>query len=283
MNKGVIACGIAAHVPTLSRRDLTPDYQLSLLQGELELGRRLRSLNPEVWVIISTHWVSTFNWFVTMQETHKGICVADEAPDLIPGIPYNYQGDPSFAQELLRQWSKQGIQYQENKTEHFSWDYGTYVPLSHLDPGAEIPVLSVPVVIMANKEECHRAGEAIYEAAKKLGKRTVVIASSALSHSLARGREQWPTDARKKLDLELIHNLEEGAIEKVCNEFDDYSRQTVSEMGGRAIATMLGTASRLQNDVGKLKGKTFGDYSQSSGSGNINLILADETTSLAFG
>ena len=81
---GITATGIVAHVPTLSRAEITPEFQNTLVEGERRLGERLRALKPDLWVVVSTHWVSTFNWFATLQVNHEGICVADEAPDLIP-------------------------------------------------------------------------------------------------------------------------------------------------------------------------------------------------------
>jgi len=274
MNDGVMACGVVAHVPTLSRAEITPEYQNTLVEGERRLGKQLRALKPDLWVVISTHWVSTFNWFTTLHESHQGICVAEEAPDLIPGIPYEYKGDPEFASALLKEWTGRGIPCQENKTAHYSWDYGTYVPLSHLDPESEIPVVSVPVVLMANLEECLDAGSAIVKIAQRQKKRVVVLASSAFSHALVRGREHWPRDDRLKLDQSVIEQLKRGDIDQVIDGFQDYSRRSVVEMGGRAIATMLGAASSMKQQLPDCSGITFGDYAQSSGSGNVNILLA---------
>jgi 3,4-dihydroxyphenylacetate 2,3-dioxygenase len=274
MNDGVLACGIVAHVPTLSRAEITPEYQNTLVEGERRLGKQLRALKPDLWVVISTHWVSTFNWFTTLHESHQGICVAEEAPDLIPGIPYEYKGDPEFASALLKEWTGRGIPCQENKTAHYSWDYGTYVPLSHLDPESEIPVVSIPVVLMANLEECLDAGSAIVKIAQRQKKRVVVLASSAFSHALVRGREHWPRDDRLKLDQSVIEQLKRGDIDQVIDGFDDYSKRSVVEMGGRAIATMLGAASSMKQQLPDCSGITFGDYAQSSGSGNVNILLA---------
>ena len=51
------------------------------------MGAAMRSaLKPDLWVIVSTHWVSTFDWFATCQPKHEGLCVAHEAPNLIPGL-----------------------------------------------------------------------------------------------------------------------------------------------------------------------------------------------------
>lgn len=279
---GIIATGVVAHVPTLSRAEITPNFQRTLVDGERRLGERLRALKPDVWVVISTHWVSTFNWFATMQARHKGICVADEAPDLIPGMPYACPGDPEFAQALLDEWKSGNIPAQRNTTEHYTWDYGTCVPLSHLDPGGQMAVVAVPVVLMADLAECLRAGAAIHSAAKKIKRRTVVIASSALTHALVRGREQWPTPERIEADQRIIDMLKQGDIDAVIDAFPDYAKHGVVEMGGRAIATMLGATRALAADQGQLAALQFGEYAQSSGSGNANLVISDRETLAAL-
>ena len=279
---GIIATGIVAHVPTLSRSEITPPYQRTLVDGEHRLGERLRALKPDLWVVISTHWVSTFNWFATLQAEHKGICVADEAPDLIPGTPYHYPGDPEFAEALLDEWKNAEIPAQRNTTEHYAWDYGTFVPLSHLDPQGEVAVVGIPVVLMAKTEECLRAGAAIHATAKRLGRRAVVVASSALTHALVRGRENWPTDERIEADKRMIESLKRGDIDTVIDGFSDYARDGVVEMGGRAIATMLGATRAAATDKGKLAAAQFGDYAQSSGSGNANIVISDPDTLAAL-
>ena len=280
---GIIATGVVAHVPTLSHEAITPPYQNTLVEGERRLGEGLRALDPDLWVIVSTHWVSTFNWFVTLQSEHKGVCVADEAPDLIPGMPYHYRGDPAFAEAVLEAWKQVGIPAQRNSTEHYTWDYGTFVPLSHLDPGGEVPVVGIPVVLMANDEECLRAGAAIHAAAKKLNRRAVMLASSALTHALVRGRENWPTPERVEADQRVIDMLKQGRIDSVIAGFSDYAKASVVEMGGRAIATMLGASHALASDKGQLAARQFGGYAQSSGSGNANLLISDPETLGALG
>ena len=44
---GVVAAAVVAHVPTLSRAEITPDFQRTLVDGERRLGRRsARSSSP---------------------------------------------------------------------------------------------------------------------------------------------------------------------------------------------------------------------------------------------
>ncbi len=273
---GVLAAGIVAHVPTLARAEITPAFQHTLVEGEQALGQRLRRLKPDLWVVISTHWVSTFNWFATCQAQHEGVCVADEAPDLIPGMPYRYDGDAGFGEALVAAWQAAGLPAARNASPHYTWDYGTFVPLSHLDPRAEVAVVGVPVVLMADLDECRRAGEAIHAVAKRLGRTAVVLASSALSHALVRGRENPPTPERQQSDARVIERLLAGDVAGMQSGLPAYARSAVVEMGGRALATMLGAAGALIADGAALRGRQFGGYAQSSGSGNANLILAPD-------
>src|SRR5437016_12950499 len=163
---GVIATALVAHVPTLGRVENTPDYQQTLVQAELTLGAALRAaLEPDNWVIVSTHWVSTFDWFATCQPSHEGLCIAQEAPNLIPGLPYSYRGDPEFGAALVDAWKQVGVAAVRNEAENYHWDYGTFVPLQYIDPKGEVPVVGLPVVLMADHGECPRAGAAIQDTA----------------------------------------------------------------------------------------------------------------------
>jgi aromatic ring-opening dioxygenase catalytic subunit (LigB family) len=275
---GILAAAIVAHVPTLSRAEITPEFQRTLVEGERKLGSDLRALQPDLWVIASTHWVSTFNWFATCQAQHEGICVADEAPDLIPGLPYRYRGDPQFAVELVEEWRRRKLSAARNESPHYTWDYGTFVPLSHLDPQAEVAVVGVPVVLMADHAECMEAGAAIATVAQTLGRRAVFIASTALTHALVRGRHLLPSQARIDGDLALLERFQRGALEEVIGTFAEYSRSAQAEMGGRALATLLGVLREASRSGAHLRGRQYGDYAQSSGSGNANVLIADEAT-----
>jgi 3,4-dihydroxyphenylacetate 2,3-dioxygenase len=275
---GIVAAAVVAHVPTLSRAEITPDFQTTLVDGERRLGAHLRSLAPDLWVIASTHWVSTFNWFATCQAEHEGVCVADEAPDLIPGMSYRYRGDPEFGAALVEEWKRSDIPAARNESPHYAWDYGTFVPLSHLDPDSEVAVVGVPVVLMADHAECLRAGAAVHAAAQRLGRRAVFLASTALTHALVRGRHLMPTPERMEADQILIEQLRRGDIAAAVAGFADYSRLTVAEMGGRALATLLGVVRAMAHEGTQLQGRQYGAYAQSSGSGNANVLLADAAT-----
>lgn len=268
---GVFAAITAPHVPTLSRAEITPDFQRTLIDAEHQLGETLRARRPDLWVIASTHWVSTFNWFATCQPVHQGICVADEAPDLVPGLAYRYRGDPEYAGALVEAWNASNIPAVRNDTPHYSWDYGTFVPLSHLDPKAEVAVVGVPTVLMADLDECRRAGAAVHATARALGRRAVFVASTALSHALVRGRHNMPTPERVALDQRFIGLMTAGKVSELIDWLPQFSKESVAEMGGRVLATMLGCLDAMQRDGGAVACEMIGGYAQSSGSGNVSL------------
>jgi 3,4-dihydroxyphenylacetate 2,3-dioxygenase len=276
---GVIAAATVAHVPTMGRAEITPDFQQTLVAGEKTLGAALRrALKPDLWVVASTHWVATFDWLPTCQPVHEGHCVADEAPNLIPGIHYRYRGDPEFGGALFEEFGRANVPAARNDSPHYEWDYGTFVPLSHLDPQGEVAVVGIPTVLMADHAECMRAGAAVHATAKRLGRRVVFLASSAFSHILVRGRHNWPTPERVEADKKFIAQLTTGAIEEAVAEFGAYSKFTGAEMGGRVLATLLGVVQALKAEGKTLAGRQFGEYAQSSASGNANVLVAEPET-----
>ena len=272
-NEGLIAAGIAAHVPSLGSEATIPDFQRGLVRGLRELGAAIRAMAPDVLVVESAHWVSTFNWFATLQNPHRGICVASEAIELIPGTPYERKGDPVFGAALVEAFKPHGVPAFPNASPHYSWDYAGLVPLLHLDPDAELCVVQIPTVLAADHDECRLAGRLVDEAARATGKRAVFIASSALTHAVVRGRQNWPTPERMEMDRRMIELLCAGDLDRINAWFSEYSTAVKAEMGGRVLATLLGAMQALSAGGGKLSGMQFGDYAQSSGSGNVNLLV----------
>ncbi len=276
---GIVAAAVVAHVPTLGRAEITPDFQQTLVAGEREMGAAIRRvLKPDLWIVVSAHWVATFEWVTTCQAVHEGHCVADEAPNLIGGLPYRYRGDAEFAGTLVESLNGAGVPASRNDSNHYAWDYGTYVPLSHIDPQAETAVVSLPSVLMSDHAECIKAGEVIHATAKRMNRRAVFVASTAFAHVLARGRQNWPTPERMAADRAFIDLLRGGQVDTAIEGFSDYSHKVGAEMGGRPLATLLGVMRSMIAERGPIVGRQYGEYAQSSGSGNAVLLMSDPST-----
>ena len=272
MNSGVIASIITSHTPRMGVEENAPAFVKPLIDGSRDLGVWIRSQDPDVVVVHTTHWVSTFNWYATCQFVHEGRCVAEEAPELIGGLPYRYRGDPEFARALIDAAKARKVPFLGNECEHYHWDYGTYVPMKYLDPDAQLPVVSIPTVIMADIDECMNVGRAVHHAAIKTGKRVMFIASTALTHLLVRGPSTWPLPEHQELDFKLLDMLREEKVRDAIGWFPDYASAVKAEMGGRVIAGFFGSLDAISDSP--FGSRTFSEYAQSSASGNICIAFS---------
>ena len=84
-------------------------------------------------------------------------------------------------------------------------------------------------------------GAAVAQAAKVSGRRIAFLASTALSHRLVRGPDRWPSDNEQKRDHAFIDLLCSGQVQQAQRQFPDYAKAVMAEMGGRNLATFLGT------------------------------------------
>ena len=262
---------VGPHTPRMGIEEQAPDFVRELINSQKDMGRALRATTPDVLILNSAHWVCTFNWHVTCQAEHVGRCVADEAPELIDGVPYRYRGDPEMGRAILAELAADDIPAAPNESKHFQWDYGSWVPTKYLDPDAELAIVLIGTVSSSDLDECKKAGAAIRRAAERLGRRAVFAASCAFSHQLVRGPSEWPTAERQELDHRLIEMLTSGRITEAKAWFKEYNDAVVGEMGGRNLATFLGCLDETSDRP--YTGKQYGPYSQSSGSDNANIAL----------
>ncbi len=181
---------------------------------------------------------------------------------------YDRPGDPAFGALLTAEITAKGLLAGRSETEHYKWDYGTFVPLQHLDPSQRIPVVTMGTCILADLDECYRVGTAVRDAAAKSGKRVVFVASSALSHQLVRDPASWPTPAHQALDHEFMQLLRERRLGDARRFLDGYARESHVEMGGRNLASMLGVLDGVGAE--RLSGALYGEYGPSSGAGHTN-------------
>src|SRR5262245_49192829 len=273
MQGGLIAVAVAPHAPRLGIEARVPAFQTGLIDGLKQMGQALRNLRPDLLVVNSAHWVSTFNWYATLQDPHQGVCVAHEAPDLMPGTPYERKGDVAFACAFIEELKGADIPAVPNDSPHFQWDYAALVPLLYLDPDAAVPVVQISTVHRGSMDEAVAVGRLLDRVSQATGRRVCFLASTALSHALERGPEKWPTPERIELDKQFIGLLERGDIPRLLEWLPSYSRDAVAEMGGMVLAVMAGALAALHARAGALCGRLYGSYAQSSGSGNASVAV----------
>ncbi len=251
---------LVPHAPSLCHEGQTPEFQQSIVAGFKEAAKEISQINPDVIVVVSCHWPSTFAHYVDCNPVHKGFLTAQEAPDMIKDVPYHYQGDKALANQLVQAGKKANMQVEGVYGEHFEWDYGTIVPLRYLVPNEDIPTINLSVTLAANIEETYKWGQEIAKVLQETEKKVVFIASGALSHNLVRGRHHMPTPAEHALDKEFIDLLMNKEYQTAYQMLPQYASMAKVESGGRHLAMLFGIISEDDTPVYLADGQSSGSW-----------------------
>jgi len=234
-------------------------------QGALVAQSRL-----DVVVLNSCHLIATFPTVVDGTPRHRGVLTAQEAPELIHGVAYDYPGDHELAGQLIAKGKAAGRPCVLANDVHYPLDYGTVMPMvCYLDRAQALPLVPVSVCLAADLKESFEWGRHIAQAARESGKRVGFVASGSVSHKLVRGPEQGPKPADEELDHRLAKMLAAGEYRQAWEWLPEFAGAAGPEMGGRHLAMMLGaileSAQRFE--------ATVHAYGPSSGSGNYVISL----------
>jgi 3,4-dihydroxyphenylacetate 2,3-dioxygenase len=229
------------------------------------------ALAPDVIVINSCHLIATFPTVVDGTPRHAGVLTAQEAPELIHGVAYDFPGDYELAAALIERGRAAGLPCTLADDAHYPLDYGTVMPLvCYLDRPQRIPAVPVSVCLSADLDESFAWGRHVARAAAALGRRAAFVASGSVSHKLVRGPERWPGAAEQELDHRLARLLADGDYAKAWAWLPEYAQAAAPEMGGRHLAMMLGALI----ETGRRFEATVHAYGPSSGSGNYVISMA---------
>ncbi|MFQ5904292.1 MAG: extradiol ring-cleavage dioxygenase [Candidatus Binatia bacterium] len=262
----VVGALIVTHTPRIADESKAPAFTREMIRGMHELGKEVERLRPDALVQVSTHWVTTFHHYVLGHKRHRGVLTASEAPDMISGVPYDFPGDPELAETVVAKGKERGLPVILSAANYFVLDYGTLNPLLHLTPKFDIPVVPISSCLLADLQECVHWGETIAEGIKQTSKRVMVVASGALSHTLVRGPEKWPSEESQRLDRRFVELMTQGKTEELKSFFPGFAKDVDAEMGGRHLAILLGATG------GVFRGRLHA-YGPSSGTGNAVVSL----------
>src|SRR5438309_2312299 len=118
-----------------------PDFR-AVRDGLVEQGQDVAEARPDVIVINSCHLITTFPTVVDGTPRHRGVLTAQEAPELIHGVAYDFPGDWELGSALIERGRAAGLQCVLADDLHYPLDYGTVMPLvCYLDRSQRIPVV----------------------------------------------------------------------------------------------------------------------------------------------
>ncbi|MEH7083252.1 extradiol ring-cleavage dioxygenase [Neobacillus drentensis] len=262
---------LVPHVPSLCNEDQVPEFQQDMARKMKKMGKQIKEINPDVIVLVSCHWPSTFFHYVDCTPVHKGILTAFEAPDLIKDVPYHYPGDEKLANELVKAGEEANLQVHGVNDPYFIWDYGSLVPLRYLVPDEDIPVINLSVTLAASLEETYKWGQVIAKILRESDKKVVFLSSGALSHNIVRGRHNKPTLSEHALDKQFIEFVMKKDYKAAYDMLPEYARMARVESGGRHLAMLF---AMIEDDCVP----TYLAEGQSSGSWNALITFEKSET-----
>jgi 3,4-dihydroxyphenylacetate 2,3-dioxygenase len=239
--------------------------------GLVAQGEHVARIAPDVIVINSCHLISTFPTVVDGTPRHRDVLTAQEAPDLIHGVAYDFPGESEVAAAIIDRGRTAGHFCTLADDIHYPLDYGTVMPLHcYLDPRERIPTVPISVCLLNDLDECFAWGRHIVRAFSDTGKRGAFVASGSVSHKLVRGPETWPAPEDQDLDHRFARMLAAGEFRALWTWLPEFVQVTRAEMDGRHLAMLLGALI----ESGQSYASTVHAYGPSSGSGNYVVSLA---------
>ena len=67
---------LVPHVPSICHEDQAPDFQQNMIAGLKEVSKEIAQIKPDVVILVSCHWPSTFAPYVDCTPVHKGLLTA---------------------------------------------------------------------------------------------------------------------------------------------------------------------------------------------------------------
>jgi 2,3-dihydroxyphenylpropionate 1,2-dioxygenase len=244
MRSTVIGGAMLPHAPQFFTLPDTEDKAVVARVREVaaDVGRRLRALDPDLWIIFSNDHAEQF--FHTAAPPFT-VHVGGEASGEFAGRKFHWQIPSAIAFELVRQLYRQNFDPAFTSTAKI--DYAIGIPLTHL--GHAGPVL--PIYVNAylppqpTMERCYAFGQAIARTVTALGLKTVILASGGMSHFPGTDRYSDPELAWDKRALE---KLAQGNLKSLIG-YDEAELDDTGNIELRCWACAAGALGERKPDV----------------------------------
>lgn len=164
-------------------------------------------------VIMSPHWMSRGMAVMTTAQPETWHDFGGFPPALYE-LQYPAPGSPALAQEVLGLLAAAGLPAQPDAKRPF--DHGTWVPLMHLLPKANVPVVQVSLPMGAGPREVYAMGAAL---ASLRDHGVLVMGSGSMTHNLAEffGGEREPAPYVLEFSRWIESTMAAGDMEALLN------------------------------------------------------------------
>ena len=178
-------------------------------------GQGLRAQFPALRgvVVMSPHWMARTPQVMTGPQPATWHDFGGFPPALYQ-LQYPAPGAPALAQEVLALLQAAGVAAQGDAGRPF--DHGAWVPLMHLFPEADLPVVQVALPVGAGPAEVYAMGAALRDLRSQ---GVLVMGSGSMTHNLAEffGGEREPAPYVLEFSRWIESALERGDLKALLN------------------------------------------------------------------
>lgn len=250
--RGEIVAGfLAPHPPHLIYAENPPQNE-PRSQGGWEVLRwayervreRIRThYRPDVLIVHAPHWITMVGHHVNCAPNPKGLSVEPIFPHLFR-YHYNFRTDVELACAIAEEGEAAGLVTRKMENPNVRVDYATIGALHLLNPGWDIPVVSMSAnnnpyfYSDASMEQMEVLGEATRRAIERTGRRAVLAASNSLSHLHWDVEPELPEDMaaehpydnhQYRGDMTLLQAMREGNGQRLRQAIPEHIEATAAE------------------------------------------------------
>jgi 4,5-DOPA dioxygenase extradiol len=178
-------------------------------------GQTLRTQFPQLRgvVIMSPHWMAQAVQVMSNPAPQTWHDFGGFPPALYQ-LQYPAKGDPALAQQVLDLLAQAGIDALADAQRPL--DHGAWVPLMHVLPQADIPVVQVALPVQADARAVYALGEAL-QSLREQG--VLIIGSGSMTHNLREffGGQQQAADYVVEFSRWVEMQVQAGQIETLLD------------------------------------------------------------------
>ncbi|QIO09479.1 dioxygenase family protein [Acinetobacter lanii] len=170
---------------------------------------------PQAIIVMSAHWesnaleVSTAVRAMTWHD-FRGF------PEQLYDIRYPAPGDPALAEEILKLFADAHIAAHANSTR--PRDHGVWMPLLHMYPEADIPVVEISLPMNMSSDQIYQIGQVLSVLRER---QILLIGSGSITHNLrelawhgeSRNVPEWASTFRNYVVNHLNHSNYEAVLD----------------------------------------------------------------------
>jgi len=166
-------------MPSLFISHGAPTYAIEPGRAGAQLRALGRALGkPQAVVVVSPHWM-TRSIEITATDKPQTIHDFGGFPQALDSLRYPAPGCPELAAQIEQLLIGQGLDAQRD--ERRGLDHGAWVPLMHLLPDADVPVVQVSLPFDTDEAKAYALGRALAPLADE---GVLIVGSGSLTHNL---------------------------------------------------------------------------------------------------